>query len=91
VTLLLRVRGNTEIERWALERRREFDRFVRAIVVEAAADGDIRADLSPALVERLAFGMINSITEWYRPGRVDVDDLKTTVVAIIGTGLGGAR
>jgi AcrR family transcriptional regulator len=91
VTLLLRVRGNTETERWALERRREFDRFVRAIVVEAAADGDIRSDLDPALVERLAFGMINSITEWYHPGRVDVSELKATVVAIVGAGLGGNR
>jgi AcrR family transcriptional regulator len=90
VTLLLRVRGNTATERWALERRREFDRFVRALVVQAAAEGDIRADLSPALVERLAFGMINSITEWYRPGRVDVEELKATVVAIVGTGLGGS-
>jgi AcrR family transcriptional regulator len=89
VTLLLRVRGNTETERWALERRREFDRFVRAIVVEAAADGDIRVDLRPALVERLAFGMINSITEWYRPGRVEVSELKGTVVAMVGAGLGG--
>ena len=91
VTLLLRVRGNTETERWALERRREFDRFVRAIVVEAAAEGDIRADLRPALVERLAFGMINSITEWYRPGRVEVSDLKETVVAIVSAGLAGSR
>jgi AcrR family transcriptional regulator len=88
VTLLLRVRGNTETERWALERRREFDRFVRGLVVEAAADGDLRPDLSPALVERLAFGMINSITEWYRPGRVDVSELRETVVAIVSTGLG---
>ncbi|MGA8679186.1 MAG: TetR/AcrR family transcriptional regulator, partial [Acidimicrobiales bacterium] len=74
VTVLLRVRGNTETERWALERRRQFDRFVRAIVIEAAADGGVREDLRPALVERLVLGMINSITEWYRPGRVEVGE-----------------
>ena len=67
VTLLLRVRGNTEAERWALERRREFDRFVAGLVREAAADGDVRADLDPAVVTRLLFGMINSLVEWYRP------------------------
>ena len=67
VTLLLRVRGNTEVERWALERRREFDRFVAALVAEAARDGDLRADLDPAVVTRLMFGMINSLVEWYRP------------------------
>jgi hypothetical protein len=47
--------------------------------------------LRPALVERLAFGMINSITEWYSPGRVEVSELKETVVAIVGAGLGGRR
>jgi AcrR family transcriptional regulator len=91
VTLLLRVRGNTATERYALERRREFDRFVRAIVVEAAADGDIRGDLRPALVERLALGMINSITEWWRPGRADVTELRDTVEAVLRTGLGDRR
>jgi AcrR family transcriptional regulator len=89
VTLLLRVRGNTETERWALERRREFDRRVRAIVAEAAADGDLRADLRPALAERLVLGMVNSITEWYRPGRVDVEELRNTVVAMATAGLRG--
>ncbi len=67
VTLLLRVHGNTDAERWALERRREFDRFVAGLVREAAADGDVRDDLDPAVVTRLLFGMINSLVEWYRP------------------------
>ena len=67
VTLLLRVHGNTEAERWALERRREFDRFVASLVREAAEDGDVRDDLDPAVVTRLLFGMINSLVEWYRP------------------------
>jgi AcrR family transcriptional regulator len=71
VTLLLRVHGNTEAERWALERRREFDRFVAGLVREAAADGDVQDDLDPAVVTRLLFGMINSLVEWYRPTTSD--------------------
>ena len=35
VTLLLRVRGNTEAERWALSRRREFDKRLSALVQHA--------------------------------------------------------
>ena len=42
VTLLLRVRGNTDTERWALERRREFDHQVAELLKAAAADGDVR-------------------------------------------------
>jgi hypothetical protein len=63
VTLLLRVRGNTEIERAALDRRRAFD----ALVEEAEGDGDIRPDIDPKLAARLLFGTVNSIVEWYRP------------------------
>jgi AcrR family transcriptional regulator len=67
VTLLLRVHGNTETERWALDRRRRFDRFVAGLVREAAADGNVRTDVDPAVVTRLLFGMINSLVEWYEP------------------------
>jgi AcrR family transcriptional regulator len=68
VTLLLRVRGNTDVERVALQRRRSFDRLVASLVEEAERDGDIRADVDPKVAARLLFGMINSIVEWYRPG-----------------------
>lgn len=78
VTLLLRVRGNTETERWALDRRREFDRRLAGLVQDAIDAGDVRGDLDPRLVTRLLFGTVNSIVEWYRPqtghGPVEVAD-----------------
>ncbi len=67
VTLLLRVRGNTATERDALARRREFDHRVAQLAAEAVAEGDLRAGLDPRLTARLVFGMVNSISEWYRP------------------------
>nr|WP_235502370.1 TetR/AcrR family transcriptional regulator [Angustibacter sp. Root456] len=67
VTLLLRVRGNSSTERWALDRRREFDHLVAALVTEAAGEGDVRADVDPGLVARLLFGTVNSLAEWYDP------------------------
>jgi AcrR family transcriptional regulator len=67
VTLLLRVRGNTAVEREALARRRAFDALVASLVEEAGRDGDIRADVDPKLAARLLFGTVNSIVEWYRP------------------------
>jgi AcrR family transcriptional regulator len=88
VTLLLRVRGNSATEQAALERRREFDRFVSHLVKEAAAEGSIRADVDPALVTRLLFGAVNSITEWYQPSRRDSpDDLADTLLKITFDGL----
>ncbi|HEY2272780.1 MAG TPA: TetR/AcrR family transcriptional regulator, partial [Jatrophihabitantaceae bacterium] len=67
VTLLLRVRGNTDVERSALNRRRGFDRYVATLVRQAEADGDVRPDVDPNITARLLFGMVNSLTEWYRP------------------------
>jgi len=88
VTLLLRVRGNTEIERRALSRRRAFDKTVTALVSEAQAEGSLRGDIDASVVSRLAFGMINSIVEWYRPGgREDADLLADDVVAVVLDGL----
>jgi AcrR family transcriptional regulator len=69
VTLLLRVRGNTEVERAALTRRRAIDHAVADLVAEAERVGDIRSDVDPATAARLLFGLVNSIVEWYRPGR----------------------
>jgi AcrR family transcriptional regulator len=80
VTLLLRVRGNTAAEQWALQRRREFDHRVAALVAEAVAEGSLRADVEPRLATRLLFGMINSLVEWYRPDGPDADRSAARVV-----------
>jgi AcrR family transcriptional regulator len=69
VTLLLRVRGNTDVERAALDRRRTFDRFAAELVAQAVDDGDIRPDADAMITARLLFGLVNSIVEWYRPDR----------------------
>ncbi|WP_025158430.1 TetR/AcrR family transcriptional regulator [Leifsonia aquatica] len=82
VTLLLRVRGNTEVERAALARRRAFDRAVADLVAEAQAEGALRTDADPVVVARLLFGTINSLTEWYDPeGPVTPDTLADTILA----------
>lgn len=66
VTLLLRVHGNSPVEVDALRRRRDLDHRLAVMVQAAADDGAIRPDIEPALVSRLLFGMVNSLTEWYR-------------------------
>ncbi|HEX5404727.1 MAG TPA: TetR/AcrR family transcriptional regulator [Pseudonocardiaceae bacterium] len=88
VTLLLRVRGNTDVERTALARRREFDLIVADLVRQAVAEGGIRPDLDAAVTARLLFGMVNSLVEWYRPDRgLSRDDVADAVVAVAFQGL----
>lgn len=83
VTLLLRVRGNSEIELAALRRRRWLDEQLAELVQAAVQEGSLRADLPPPLVSRLLFGMVNSLVEWYQPsGSYDpatVADALTTI------------
>jgi AcrR family transcriptional regulator len=89
VTLLLRARGNTRTERRALARRREFDQIVADLVAEAEQDGEIRPDVDPAVTARLLFGLVNSLVEWYRPGRraTSASELADAVCAVAFEGL----
>jgi AcrR family transcriptional regulator len=91
VTLLLRLRGNTDIERDALERRRAFDHKVAALISAAREDGSLRQDIDPRTVTRLLFGTINSIVEWYKPGgSLSPEKLADDVITMAFDGLHAA-
>jgi AcrR family transcriptional regulator len=87
VTLLLRVRGNTEIERAALKRRRAIDHAVADLVADAERAGDIRSDVDAGTAARLLFGVVNSIVEWYRPDRSTDTSLADAVCTMALDGL----
>ena len=88
VTLLLRVRGNSAVERRALKRRREFDHRVAKLVAQAAAEGGVRDDIEPHLASRLLFGTVNSLIEWYRPEvGLPVANLADALTAVLFDGL----
>jgi AcrR family transcriptional regulator len=88
VTLLLRVRGNSEVELEALRRRREIDARLAELVQAAVDEGSLRGDVRPQLVSRLLFGMVNSLVEWHRPGgSVDAAELSAAITTIAFDGL----
>ena len=88
VTLLLRVRGNSEIELAALKRRRAIDERLAELVQSAVHEGALRPDIAPDLISRLLFGMVNSLVEWYRPdGPVDPHVVASSIVSIAFDGL----
>jgi AcrR family transcriptional regulator len=93
VTLLLRVRGNTAAERDALARRRELDHRVAELVAAAIDEGDLRPGLDPRLTARLAFGLVNSISEWYHPHSEEpADEVAATLAdAVAGLVFDGLR
>jgi AcrR family transcriptional regulator len=88
VTLLLRLRGNSDVELRALERRRSITGQVAAFIERAQEEGSIRTDLSSRSAARLLLGMINSIVDWYKPEvGASTGELADTVVALAFSGL----
>ena len=88
VTLLLRVRGNSDVEVAALRRRRLIDEKLATLVQAAVDEGSLRDDIPPDLISRLLFGTVNSVVEWYRPGGVvDEADLASAISTLAFEGL----
>lgn len=89
VTLLIRLRGNTDVERTIMDRRRGITNRMVEVIAAAQETGLVRTDVDAAVAGRLALGAINSITEWYRPdGRLDPNELATATEMILMGGLG---
>ncbi|WP_301195121.1 TetR/AcrR family transcriptional regulator [Corynebacterium stationis] len=87
VTLLLRLRGNSELEVRALQRRREFTRRVIPLIDAAQASGEIRSDLDTGVLTRLMFGTVNSVIEWYETGgRLSSDEIARHAVVLLFNG-----
>lgn len=88
VALLLRLRGNSEVERGALERRRTLTRSVVPLVEAAQEEGAIRSDIEAPLLTRMIFGMINSTSDWYEPeGRLGAEELASAFESVVFGGL----
>jgi AcrR family transcriptional regulator len=88
VTLLLRVRGNSELELAALKRRRVISDKLAALVQAAVDEGALRNDIPPVVISRLLFGTVNSLVEWYQPdGPMDAAELARAVSSMAFVGL----
>ena len=88
VTLLLRLRGNTDVEEELMERRRGITRDFVAFVRAAQEDGWVRSDVEAGLAGRLTLGTVNSLTEWYRAdGELGPEELSGAVASLIMKGL----
>ncbi len=71
-----------------LERRREFDHLMAQLFAEAQKEKGIRNDLDARLATRLLFGMLNSVTEWYRrEGALRATELADDIFRITFEGL----
>lgn len=67
MTLLHRLRGNTETERWAMAEQQRFETIITDLVGDAQTQNQLRPDLDTALIVHLAFSMTDSVVEWFKP------------------------
>jgi AcrR family transcriptional regulator len=87
-SVLVRLRGNSDIEVEAVARRELFDRNIAAVLARGQAQGTVRADLDAKLATLLILGMITWVTEWYRPeGEFDLSVIADTIVGICLQGI----
>ena len=91
VALFLQARGPGEVEREAVDRRRQLDREVAGLVREAQDAGEVRGDLDASVTARLLLGMTNSATAWWRDdGRCSPEELRRMILAVALDGVRGA-
>jgi AcrR family transcriptional regulator len=88
VTSLVRLRGNTDVELRAMERRRTFDATMAKLVRAAQAEGTVRRDIDPTVLTRLLLGMEVSLTEWYRrDGKLGWREIADAILAVAFEGI----
>ena len=88
VTLLLRLRGNSEAEVEAMEKRRGLTRAMIDLVKLAQEEGGVRGDVDPGFAGRIIFGAVNSIADWYEPkGRFTPEELAQQTLTVVAVGL----
>jgi AcrR family transcriptional regulator len=88
IALLVRVRGTTKTEQWALQKRREFDRHVQDLILQAQMAGEIRTDIDALTIDRLIFGMLTWIPEWYYKGhKIAPEALVEAAISLILQGI----
>lgn len=88
VTLLLRLRGNSEVETKALLRRRNLTTRLANLIADAQAEGSVRSTASPKILARLLYGTVNSLVDWYDPEKsAGADQTGDVLVDLIFQGI----
>ena len=68
--------------------RKLYEDFVLGLITEAQRQGDVAADLDPAVLSYCLFGALNSVYTWYRPGgKVPAAQLADTLARFVLAGV----
>ena len=76
-----------EVRARHLADQRAYGNVWRALLEEARAAGEIRADLDLGVIRMLILGALNWTAEWYRPGPRTATEVAREATAMICDGL----
>lgn len=65
------------------EERRRYEDVWRELVAEAREAGLIRPEISSASVRLMLLGAVNWAGEWYRPGRLSIEEISRDFAALV--------
>lgn len=88
IRVLLALRGNSDLQRRLLGRRRAFERQMTHLVREAITAGEFRAEADPRLTTQLLLSLADWLAAWYRPdGVMTPEELARAVATFALDGL----
>lgn len=73
-----------------LKEEERYGRIWRRLFDDAAADGEVRADLDPRVAQLLALGALNWTAEWWDPRRTSVGAIVKNAQSLVRHGLSPA-
>lgn len=75
------------IRRRHIRKHRAYAAYWQNLLAGAQAAGEIRTDVDVSMARLNLFGMMNWSIEWYRPGRLGIEELAANVFRILFDGI----
>lgn len=80
-----------QVRQRSLEIVREESKMLKDLLKAARAAGMIRTDIDLTMARMILFGAMNWTVEWFRPGKVSVDQLADQLLTVILDGMSADR
>lgn len=77
------------IRRRHIRKHRRYAAYWQDLLAGAQAAGEIRKDVDVSMARLNLFGMMNWSIEWYRPGRLSIDEVADNMYRTLFSGIAG--
>ena len=71
-----------------IRKHRAYAAYWQDLLLDAQASGEIRQEADVSMIRLNLFGMMNWSIEWYRPGRLDIEELADNMCRTLFEGIG---